>query len=297
MQRTVERLLCVVTRSSCEPELPRNIIDIADIADPVTVRILVKIVTIGIGLTGNSGLVEEVELVVAEIGIVLRDLIAGPADPDRWRIVEIAAPINLCNARGFLVTEIEQDTEIANTCVAPLLDHQQIGILIAEPADIGKFLRCIEIDDQVFASTQGSASFQVDRAAERTLDGVGGLGLEDLHTGEKLGRQILEVYTAIGGGTRDRFAIDLDIVVGESADLDRLPLAVIAAGNLHPGNTLQCFGDVLVRQLPDIFCGDGILDCIGTTLLVDRAFDAFADAADDDDRRVTLSFSSYRGVT
>ena len=287
LQRAVERLAGIVAHAFRHAEGSGDVVDIIGIAQPVAIGV-VEGIAIGIGPRaatsgiGNVGKLEEVvigrRLVSAQTG--WRIDIAGLAGPDSGCVDHLVAPIDIGVAGDFLVADIDDDAEIAERSVLELLLHEQVGVLSAEVADLGELGCAGEVDDEVALAIERRTGLEVDRPTQGALDLIGAECLEDFNPGEKLSRQILEIDAAIIAvaqidvpGARRNRAVDGDVVFGKTAHLHLPPFPVIATVDLHTGDTLERFGDVVVGELADILRIEDILDLGRIALVVDRAFD------------------------
>src|SRR5690606_19593550 len=125
----------------------------------------------------------------------------------------------------------------------------------------------------------GPAIVQVKGAAGFQIDGTGNAQsgesrqgrLVDLGTGEKLGWKIAKVGSGSvdGGGAQKGFTVQRGADVAQAANLNRATFAR-GALNLNAGNPLERVCDSHVRQLADVFSGDGIHHRGGVALGVDR---------------------------
>ena len=59
------------------------------------------------------------------------------------------------------------------------------------------------------------------------------------------------------------------VTVGQTADDDAVGFAAAAVGDLHAGDALQRFDDVVVGQLADVFGDDGLDDLGGFALVLE----------------------------
>src|SRR5690606_6958661 len=97
-------------------------------------------------------------------------------------------------------------------------------------------------DEGRVAEVEGAIEPQIERAGYPALDLVGRLRLERVDPGERLGRHILQIETAPGGG-HDLAPVHRRQNVGEAADADGRQLVVAVILYLNTGDTLQCGGD------------------------------------------------------
>lgn len=187
-----------------------------------------------------------------------------------WIHEEVSVPVHgraMSSSPAFLVTERRKHTQpvlheavAENECSLRTVLFAVLVILIGETAAQLQSLVIERLGSQ-----------HIDGAADAAFGNVGVCSLVDIDSGDQLGGDRVEAERAARVRAGDLPAIQQRqrILRPETVDADVASFAALAIDG-DAWNTLQCFGQVVVRELADVLGGDAIDDAVGGLLGLQR---------------------------